>query len=174
MRPSIRVVVVASVVSVSMRAQELPQSDAACNVTAPNGIVAGQSEQQHWSYGNAALSVGPFGLWPNGTVTFAPGAGFVSRDGALVMKFGSMRGVRGRLTISGQRLDGPAPPLRSHIPCCYGEKGETGFQASALIFPTTGCWEVTAQVGDREESKLTFITKVVKIGDGPSGRWDPP
>ena len=47
------------------------------------------------------------------------------------------------------------------------------FQASYLIFSTPGCWEVNAQVGEREDSKITFVTKVVKIGDGPT-RWDPP
>jgi hypothetical protein len=43
-----------------------------CRVTTPNGIVAGSSEQNETSYGNALLSVGPFGLWPNGTVVFKP------------------------------------------------------------------------------------------------------
>ncbi len=43
-----------------------------CYVTTPNGIVAGSSERYERSYGNALLSVGPFGLWPNGTVVFKP------------------------------------------------------------------------------------------------------
>jgi hypothetical protein len=41
------------------------------------------------------------------------------------------------------------------------------------MFPTPGCWEVTAQLGDLNESKLTFVTKVVKIGAGPAWRLDP-
>jgi hypothetical protein len=50
-----------------------------CGVTAPNGVVAGKTEPQQGSYGNALLSVGPFGLWPAGTVIFKPGgAGFVT------------------------------------------------------------------------------------------------
>jgi hypothetical protein len=57
------------------------------------------------------------------------------------------------LVITGERLDGPAPPLRADIPCCY----PTGFQVTGLIFPTEGCWEVTAKAGD---SELRFITKV--------------
>jgi len=48
--------------------------------------------------------------------------------------------------------------------------GDIGFQASYLIFPTPGCWEVNAQAGEREDSRLTFVTKVVKIGDGPARR----
>ena len=49
----------------------------------------------------------------------------------------------------------------------------TGFLASYLVFSTPGCWEVTAQVGDREDSKLTFITRVKKVGEGPDGGAEP-
>jgi hypothetical protein len=152
-------------------AQSSSSSDTACDVTVPNGIVAGSSERQDSSYGNALLSVGPFGLWPDGTVLFKPGgAGFVTRDGALGMKFGWTRGVRGTLNVSGRRLDGAAPPLIFETNNGYGD---IGFQASYLIFPTPGCWEVAAQVGEREESKITFVTKVVKLGEGPAWRRDP-
>jgi hypothetical protein len=137
----------------------------ACEVTRPNGIVAGSEQREPDSYGNRQLSLGPFGLWPNGTVVFKPGgAGFITPDGSLGMKFGWTRGVRGQLTIEGRRLDAPAPPLRSVIPNGYSE---IGFQATALVFSTPGCWEVTGRVGD---ASLTFVTKVVKIGDGPSWR----
>jgi hypothetical protein len=58
------------------------------------------------------------------------------------------------LTVTGRRLDGDdAMPLRAEIPCCY----PTGFQASGLYFPTSGCWEVTARAGG---SELKFVTKV--------------
>jgi hypothetical protein len=176
MTPYACVVVLASFVCVlelpRLRGQQ-PPADSACRVTTPNGIVAGSSRAREDSYGNAQLSVGPFGLWPGGIVVFQPrGAGFATRDDALGMKFGWTRGIPGRLRITGHRLDGEAPPLRSHIPCCYGENDETGFQATYLIFPTPGCWEVVAQVGDRTDSKLSFVTKVVKIGEGPA-RWNP-
>ena len=36
--------------------------------------------------------------------------------------------------------------------------GETGIHPSTLIFPSEGCWEVTANVG---ETTLTFITLVI-------------
>jgi hypothetical protein len=52
-----------------------------CYVTTPNGIVAGSSERNEGSYGNALLSVGPFGLWPNGTVVFKPGRDFRRKKG---------------------------------------------------------------------------------------------
>src|SRR3954447_26990485 len=94
-----------------VKAQQLPQSvEAACNATVPNGVVAGLSEAQAGSYGNRLLSVGPFGLWPHGTVVFEPnGPGFVTRDNALGMKFGWTRGIRGTLTVTGRRVDGAAP-----------------------------------------------------------------
>lgn len=111
----------------------------------------------HW---NGSLFVG--GLWPDGTVVFRPGGpGFVLPDGSLSMKFGWFRGagLRGKLTIHGRRLDASAPPLRADIPEGYGD---TGFQATGLIFPTEGCWEVTGEVGD---TRLTFVTRVVKINE---------
>jgi hypothetical protein len=147
----------------------LPQTSVECAVTTPNGIAAGETHKDPASYGNAQVSVGPFGLWPDGTVVFKPGgAGFVTRDGSLGMKFGWRRGVSGQLKIEGWRLDAVAPPLRSEVPRGYGDRG---FQATYVIFPTPGCWEVTGGVGD---AKVTFITRVIKIGDGPAWRRDVP
>jgi hypothetical protein len=80
------------------------------------------------------------------------------------MKFGWTRAARGPLNVSGHRLDADAPPLRADI----RPSGGLGFQASALIFSMPGCWEVVAQIGDIEESKLVFVTSVVKIGEGPT------
>ncbi|HEX3703985.1 MAG TPA: hypothetical protein VHU82_11690 [Vicinamibacterales bacterium] len=142
-----------------------------CDVTVPNGVVAGSPNRDENSYGTSALSVGPFGLWPNGTVVFKPGGpGFLTPDAALVMKFGWTRGVSGKLQVAGRRLDGDAGPLRLSLNSGYGD---VGFQASYLIFPTPGCWEVHAQLAERADSGITFVTKVVKIGEGPSGRLNP-
>jgi len=85
------------------------------------------------------------------------GPGFVGSDGSLAMKWPWWRGVSGKLTIEGRRLDAPAPPLRAHIPEGYGD---SGFQSTALIFPTQGCWEVTGIVGN---AQLTFVTLVVQV-----------
>ena len=122
-----------------------------CPVTVPS--------EKNGKYGNEALTTG---LWPEGKVVFKPGgAGFVLEDGALSMKFWWWRLVRGRLTIEGRRLDKPAPPLGARIPNGYGG---IGFQATSLIFPSPGCWEVTGRVGDKS---LSFVTLVEKIGEGP-------
>ena len=145
------------------------RTKAACAVTTPNGIAAGEDHSDSGSHGNAQVSVGPFGLWPDGTVVFKPGgAGFITREGSLGMKFGWRRGVSGQLRIEGRRIDAVAPPLRSEVPGGYGDRG---FQATYVIFPTPGCWEVTGRVGD---ATVTFITSVVKIGDGPAWRRDVP
>src|SRR5437867_2604131 len=122
-----------------------------CPVTLPT--------EKNGKYGNDALSTG---LWPEGNVVFKPGgAGFVLEDGSLAMKFWWWRLVGGRLTIEGRRLDKPAPPLGARIPNGYGG---IGFQATSLIFPSPGCWEVTGRVGDKS---LSFVTLVEKIGEGP-------
>jgi hypothetical protein len=75
------------------------------------------------------------------------------------MKWPWWRAVRAKLTIEGRRLDAPAPPLRADIPDGYGA---SGFQPSALVFPTEGCWEVTGNAGD---ARLTFLVLVVKVGE---------
>jgi hypothetical protein len=130
-------------------------SDIACKVTIPNGTAPPGQRPNASSYGNGALFTG---LWPDGTVVFRRGGpGSVLPDGSLSMKFGWWRVVRGKLTIQGRRLDAPAPALRARIPEAYGD---TGFQATEIIFPTEGCWEVTGKAGERS---LRFVTRVVKI-----------
>lgn len=129
--------------------------------------VAGERRQAEvgLNYGNEFLHTS---LWQGGTVIFKPGGpGFILRDGALSMKFGWWRHVPGRLIVEGRRLGGPAAvPFRSRIPDGYGD---IGFQSTALVFPSPGCWEVTARIGD---ASLTFVTLVVKIGEGPASRGD--
>jgi hypothetical protein len=142
------------------------QTSAACEVTTPNGIVADGEQREPHSHGNRQLST--FGLGPSGTVVFRPGGpGFVTQDGSLGMKFGWQRGAQGRLSIEGRRLDSPASPLRSEVPSGYGD---SGFQATYLIFSTPGCWEVTGHVGS---ASLTFVTLVTKVGDGPEWHREP-
>ena len=117
------------------------------------------------SFGTPLLSTW---LWPDGTIVFKPGGpGFVTGDGALGMKFPWMRGVRGTVKLTGRRLDGAAGPIRLEANDNYGE---IGFQPSYVIFPKPGCWEVSAQVGERADSRITFVTKVVQIGEGPTRR----
>jgi hypothetical protein len=159
-------VVVLLVVS-GLQLSARPQTDATatCHVTLPNGIAAGASDSPARSHGNALLSVG---LSADGTTIFRPGgAGFVTPEGFLGMKFLWQRATSGTLHVSGRRVDGPASPLLIET---SSNDGGNEFQPSYLIFPTAGCWEVTAQLDSREDSSISFTTNVVKIGDGPSAR----
>jgi hypothetical protein len=136
-----------------------------CPVTQPNGVRL-DGEPASGNHGNRDLVTW---LWPHGAIVFKPGGpGYVLPDGSLSMKFGWWRLRAGKLRIEGRRIDGGSYPLRAEIPGGYGD---SGFQATALIFPRPGCWEVTARVGD---SRLRFITLVEKIGDGPLPAHRPP
>ena len=74
------------------------------------------------------------------------------------------RPARTKLDVSGRRLDGEAPPL-------FVETSKTGdeyrhkFQPSIMIFPTEGCWEITAKAA---QSEARFVIKVT----GGSARAD--
>ena len=59
------------------------------------------------------------------------------------------------LEITDHRQNEITPKLEATIPCCY----PTRFQATGLLFPVEGCWEVTART---EDSVLTFIVEVGK------------
>jgi hypothetical protein len=103
------------------------------------------------AYGNGSLWVGA--LWPHGVVFITPDN--VDPAGRLEMKFGWYRLTSGYLTITGRRLDAPAPPLSGQT----SGYGLTGFNASGVIFPTEGCWRVTGRAG---RAALTFVTFVIR------------
>jgi hypothetical protein len=118
-----------------------------CPVTVPRPVDARYS----WRYGffGWASSYGNGKLWVGGL-----GAdGVVDR---LDWKFGWWREVPGQLRITGQRLDASAASLQSDVPSGYGR---TGFQASGVVFPTEGCWQVTGQVGGVSLSFVTLVSR---------------
>jgi hypothetical protein len=57
------------------------------------------------------------------------------------------------LVITGRRLDGDATPLQVRL----AKDSTATYIATSLMFPSAGCWEVTATAGS---STLTFVTKV--------------
>jgi hypothetical protein len=123
-----------------------------CGVTQPNG-----SQPPDGNIGGALVH-GNGALWvampPSNVVVTEPSAG-----GTIQTKYPWWRAVTGTLRIEGRRLDGPALPLTAtDVPDGYGV---TGFQASAVTFPTEGCWEVTGRAGN---ASLTFVTLVLKAG----------
>ncbi len=123
-----------------------------CPVTIPNGSqpYGKIGEEDPNFHGNGQLWTK---LWPNGKVYMLPSD--QATNGSFSQKWYFERGVTGTLTVDGHRLDAEAAPLRADIPDGYGV---TGLQVLNLIFPTTGCWEVTGHVGN---VSLTFVTEVV-------------
>ena len=118
-----------------------------CPITQPNNSPPPGSTFGAEFHGNGQLWVG---LWRSNVVVQdrAP-------DGSIDAKFGWWREARGQLRIDGHRLDGSAPSAHGEVPSGYGD---AGFQATGIIFPTEGCWEVTGRVGD---ASLTFVTLVL-------------
>jgi hypothetical protein len=113
-------------------------------------VIVHHSTPGSFSYGNGKL-------W---TILTLPGVLVASGDmvrpnGSISWKFPFWRMVAGQLSITGRRLDAPAPPLTSRVPNGYGT---IGFQASGVIFPTEGCWQVTAKT---MHTSLTFVAFVI-------------
>jgi hypothetical protein len=142
---------------------QAPQDSLTCAATASNDSLPPASVLER---ANIRSGTGFHGngqvwtwLWPDGTVVFKKGGvGQLLADGTLRMKFLWLLAGDGPLTIEGRRLDAAAPPLGALI--TEGFVGR-GFQPSSLLFPTTGCWEVTAKANG---SVLTFVTRVVTDG----------
>lgn len=131
-----------------------PSVETSCTPTTPNGATPPGEAAAPLYLGNGEIFTT---LWPDGVVVFEPGGpGEVRADGSLAMKWPFWRGegVAGELTIEGRSLHTSGLTVSAEIPEGYGD---TGVQATALVFPGPGCFEVTARAGG---SSLTFITKV--------------
>jgi hypothetical protein len=104
-------------------------------------------------YGVGGLWVG---VYPDGLLRLSERSEHVGPDGSVSMKFLWYRdeAARGQLAITGERLDGAAPPLISWIPSGYGD---VGVQATEFTFPTPGCWRVSARAGS---ASLVFVLLV--------------
>jgi hypothetical protein len=129
-----------------------------CPVTRPSGSfhVVGAGSL---NYGNQRLHTN---LWPHGTLRAGrlPNGGSyatVKHDGSIYAKLGWWRSAAGTLTISGERLDGPAPPLRADVPAGYSDRG---FQPTGITFPSIGCWRIEGHLAG---ATLAFVVRVVKV-----------
>jgi hypothetical protein len=111
---------------------------------------------ENFNYGNRYIGAA---LWRRGRLVASRGGatwGQILPDGSIWAKLGWWRALRGRLTIRGERLDGPAARLRASVPTGYGS---TGFQATGLTFPEPGCWRVTGSVAGHELEFVVFVTR---------------
>lgn len=99
---------------------------AACPTTKPTGDVHGTYEcPGNFGSDGLLVTVEPEIEFRRG------GAGYVLSDGSYGWKVAWCRKVKGKLSISGRRLDGSAPPLRSY------QRGQrpTGIRAGVHHFP---------------------------------------
>ena len=87
-----------------------------------------------------------------------PGGAWVQRDGSIRTKVGWLN-ARGSLRLSGRRLDRPAPPLRGQVGVESWALGVGAFFPSILLFPSAGCWKLTATAG---EARLDVVVRVVR------------
>jgi hypothetical protein len=130
----------------------MPPATKRCPVTIPNGKTppgAEPSPRFHW---NGLL----------GTSLPVDGV-FVGHrrepDGSIFDKLGWVpTGIGGVLTVRGRRLDAPSRPLRVlAVRWGYSSTGRGGW-ASAVVFPSEGCWKLTGRVKD---VSLSYVVKVV-------------
>jgi hypothetical protein len=131
-----------------------PKSE--CPTTQANGLTPPGESASPLHHGNGELWTS---LWPQGEIMFSPDSpGEIRPDGSLAIKFPWWRGegVTGAIEVSGRRLDASGTGVTAELPDGYGD---TGFQSSALVFPSEGCWEVTAHAGTAE---LSFVVEVLR------------
>jgi hypothetical protein len=65
------------------------------------------------------------------------------------------------LTISGKRLDGPAPPLSTddHANAGWTNDSNHAFMVAGIFIPTLGCWKIT---GHYKGEELSYVVRVSK------------
>jgi hypothetical protein len=161
-----------SLVPASSPAFLTPIALASCPVTLPNGKAPSDPSAADFNYGNATGTLFTI-LWLGGKVVFSPhGPGQKDPDGSLEIKWPWYRTIPGDVVITGHRLDAPAPPMPTITLRGVSDGYEkTGFHPSEVLFPSAGCWEVTAKV---DEASLTFVTLAVMVPfDPPWPGWLP-
>jgi hypothetical protein len=128
-----------------------------CDVTLGTSQPPPGESAKGWYFGNGAIWVS---LWPDNVVRARWSD--LEVDGSIGVNFGFYRSAHGSLSVSGRRLDSPAPAARAYIPSGYGD---SGFQTTRIFFSAAGCWEVTATVGGES---LTFVTAILAPEPTPS------
>jgi hypothetical protein len=114
------------------------------------------------AYGNGLLSTTVPG--PNGVLATRKG-----EDGSLGQKIWWLphRGLYGQLAVRGERLDAPGSMRVFSVNWGYSSDGR-GSWASAISFPSEGCWRLTGRVGD------VSLTYVVSVVEGCGDTYTPP
>lgn len=116
-----------------------------------------------FNYGNAKIAVALFptnGRLVAGRLRSGGSRAVVNADGSVYAKYGWWRSGSGKPAVNGWLVTDARRRLRADVPGGYG----SGFQATGLTFPTTGCWRVTGRFGG---SSLAFMVLVTKSPLGP-------
>lgn len=61
------------------------------------------------------------------------------------------------LTVTGNRLDAPTPPLTGHASNGWTDDSHHPFMVAGIFIPTLGCWAIT---GEYKGDRLTFVVLV--------------
>ena len=136
-----------------------------CLVTLPNHSKVNLPKEPYADFSPRAFNHGNGEIrvqltWSDGVLRAGrlPSGGYtavVNPDGSIYTKLGWWRGVPGVFSITGRRLDRPAPPLR--VSLSRASYPTIGFIPSGLTFPTAGCWRLSARQG---AGRLTFVVMV--------------
>lgn len=142
---------------------DAPREGASCPVTqppkpsfvppAPYPTVPPALYRDQFWYGTPALwtMLGPDGSWeglPYGDRTYSQKVFWWRRHNDESQP---------QLTVTGKRIDGPAPPLVSSI-ANYGSRDDIGlFIVVGIGIPTPGCWEIA---GHGAGADLSFVVWV--------------
>jgi hypothetical protein len=161
---SLGVVCAGAAMAAGLHSATALRAGAGCKVTVPSA----RTRPPKWvprsfEYGNGSIAVAALpldGQLVAGRLASGGQRATIEADGSIRAKFGWWRDGHAKPVITGLRLDAHAAPLRAHVPDGYG----SGFQATALTFPTTGCWRVTGRFG---RAHLTFTLLVKKSRLGP-------
>jgi len=162
MRPIVAVLVL--VITVGCGAAPTASAVAACVPTRPTGDTPPGENPAESSlvYSDGRLYTV---LWPNGEILASPDV--IEPDGTIDIKFPWWRaagvGAAGDLQITGHEINTGATVTAS-IPGGYGQR----VQPTGILFPTEGCYEITAKSGD---ALLTFVTKVKKVDAASPSAW---
>jgi len=116
-----------------------------------------------FNYGNAKIAVALVptdGKLIAGRLASGGSRATINADGSIYAKYGWWRTGSARPVISGNLVTDRRIRLRASVPDGYG----TGFQATGLTFPTTGCWRVIGRFG---KGTLAFTVLVTKSPLGP-------
>jgi len=163
-----RVLVVLSLAAVSLTtaagAGVVERSSSRCAVTVVSAATRPpRSVPASFNYGNAKIAVALFptnGKLVAGRLPSGGSRATINADGSIYAKYGWWRAGSAKPAIRGSLVTDPHRHLRANVPGGYG----SGFQATGLTFPTTGCWRVTGSFG---RAALHFTVLVSKSRLGP-------